>query len=136
MLRPPTYGEMLAHIEERTAAMHSVIAGSGDRTLSVPDCPGWTLSDLMKHVGVVQREWAAAVPHTLRTAGPQAATGIRRYPSGPPMTGHDVARRQMQEAAIHAYDAQLTVRGEKLLANDIAVDGIEEFLRRRLAACF
>jgi uncharacterized protein (TIGR03083 family) len=165
MLGPPTYGEMLANIEERTAAMQVAIAGADDRNLSVPDCPGWTLGDLMKHVGVVQREWAAAVPgeplppavaaadavneggltwwlqrstylltHALRTAGPQVATGMRWYSGGPPMTGHDVARRQMQEAAVHAYDAQLTVRREQLLANDVAVDGIDEFLRRRLAA--
>jgi uncharacterized protein (TIGR03083 family) len=145
--------------------MQMAIAGADDRNLSVPDCPGWTLGDLMKHVGVVQREWAAALPgaplprdvaaadavneggftwwlqrstfiltHALRTAGPQAVSSVGWFPGGPPMTGHDIARRQMQEAAIHAYDAQLTVRLEKLLANDIGIDGIDEFLRRRLAA--
>jgi uncharacterized protein (TIGR03083 family) len=39
-----------------------------------------------------------------------------------------VARHQVQEIAVHTYDAQLTVGAPQPLPEEVAVDGVEEFL--------
>jgi hypothetical protein len=39
-----------------------------------------------------------------------------------------VARHQLQQLAVHTYDAQVTVGAPQPLPDDVALDGVEEFL--------
>ena len=72
--------------------------------------------------------------HALRTVGPDVVTLTRWAPGGPPMTARHIARRQLQESTIHAYDAQLGIGRPEPVPDEIAINGIDEFLRARLAA--
>jgi len=161
MTGPPTFDELVSHIEQRTAMMLTAISLGDGR---VRERPGRTLRDLMFHVGTMQRAWAEAIPgwavpesiyaadtanegglyrwlqrstfllaHALRSAGPDVATRRRATPSGRSMSARHVARRQLQEATVHAYDAQLSIGRPEPVPDDIAINGIDEFVRHRLA---
>lgn len=43
-------------------------------------------------------------------------------------TAGAVARHQLQQMAVHTYDAQITVGAPQPLPDDVALDGVEEFL--------
>ena len=121
----------------------------------VPSCPGWTVADLITHVGGTWG-WAAAI----------VRTGTRNdFPSPP--EGHDGAelidwvteqalqvvaalkdadpgsdcwtfglprsrlfwfRRQALETAVHAWDVQRSNGQPEPIDADLATDGIDEFL--------
>jgi uncharacterized protein (TIGR03083 family) len=66
--------------------------------------------------------------HALRAAGPDAGCWTWWPTSQSPQTSGAVARHQLQEAAVHTYDAQLAVGAPQPLPEDIALDGIEDFL--------
>jgi uncharacterized protein (TIGR03083 family) len=51
-----------------------------------------------------------------------------------PLTADAVARHQVQEAAVHAFDAQQTAGAAEPLPLDVAVDGVAEFLSIPLAS--
>jgi len=72
--------------------------------------------------------------HALRTVGPDVASLTRWAPGGPPMTARHIARRQLQETTVHAYDAQVGIGRPEPVPDGIAINGIDEFLRARLAA--
>ncbi|MCM2576884.1 maleylpyruvate isomerase family mycothiol-dependent enzyme [Streptomyces meridianus] len=150
----PQFTDLLTLIEERSAALRAAAAGA-DLDLRVPGCPEWTLGDLITHITQVQRFWAAVVasgpsdrrPDTgpaaqrepesgaeeatallvdaLRTAGPEAGCWTWW---GKPATAGAVARHQVQEAAVHARDAQETVGRTEPLPAGIAADAISEFI--------
>ncbi|MDR7275946.1 maleylpyruvate isomerase family mycothiol-dependent enzyme [Catenuloplanes atrovinosus] len=65
---------------------------------------------------------------TLRQAGPEHGCWTWWGPSQSPQTCGAVARHQLQEVAVHTYDAQLTAGAPRPLPPDVAVDGVEEFL--------
>ncbi|WP_042412703.1 maleylpyruvate isomerase family mycothiol-dependent enzyme [Streptacidiphilus anmyonensis] len=75
MTTTPEFEQNLRRIEERSAAFRAALTaltpltagGSLDAPLAakVPSCPEWTLGDLVVHLGMVHRFWAAMV-----TAGP------------------------------------------------------------------
>lgn len=65
---------------------------------------------------------------TLRTAGPQRECWTWRAASGAPLTAGAVARHQVREAAVHAYDAQATVGRPEPVPTAIALDSVAEFL--------
>ena len=62
------FPDLLRLIEERTAAFCSAIASAPDLDAPVPSCPGWTLYDLVQHLGDGRRKWAEIV-----AAGPADA---------------------------------------------------------------
>lgn len=45
-----------------------------------------------------------------------------------PQTSGAVARHQLQQMAVHTYDAQITVGAPQPLPAEVALDGVEEFL--------
>ncbi|MEU3500285.1 maleylpyruvate isomerase family mycothiol-dependent enzyme [Streptomyces hundungensis] len=55
------FPDLLRLIEERSAAFRAVVAAAPRLDVQVPTCPGWTLSDLVKHLGGGDRFWAAIV---------------------------------------------------------------------------
>ncbi len=168
MTATPPFPELLALVEGRSAALREAVGASTDPAAPVPGCPGWTLPDLVVHLGQVQRFWASAVtaaddtgPPTaeqigdrtprgelldwsaesttllvtaLRAAGPEAPCWAWWGAGVAPLTAGAVARHQVQEAAVHAYDAQEAIGKPEQIPAAAAVDGVEEFLSVCLGA--
>jgi uncharacterized protein (TIGR03083 family) len=63
----------------------------------------------------------------LRAAGPDAGSWVWWGPSQSPATTGAVARHQLQEVAVHTYDAYLAVGDPRPLPVEVALDGVEEF---------
>lgn len=161
MPETPAFEDLLALVEDRSAALHESIAGSPGLDVPVPSCPDWSLRDLVEHLTEVHRFWAAAVaagpserPPDLRTAddtlpadllirsaaatqeliaalraaGPVLGCWTWWGDSDVPMTSGAVARHQVQEAAVHAFDAQLATGTPQPVPAIVALDGIAEFI--------
>lgn len=64
----------------------------------------------------------------LHAAGPDAACWTWWAGSGNPATAGAVARHQVQEAAVHAWDARDAVGAPRSLPAALAVDAVDEFL--------
>ncbi|MFF5860238.1 maleylpyruvate isomerase N-terminal domain-containing protein [Streptomyces sp. NPDC012751] len=158
------FPELLRLIDERSAALRAVAAAASSPDEQVPTCPGWTLFDLVRHLGEGHRRWAATVaagPADTRVSVPPDAEAVPRAreallawsaestrrlldalrEGGPdrgcwtwwgtsqsPRTSGAVARHQVQEAAVHTYDAQITVGAAQPLPDEVALDGVDEFL--------
>lgn len=78
-------------------------------------------------------EWSAesteVLLSALRAAGPDRQCWTWWAASGEPTTSGTVARHQVQEAAVHAYDAQEAAGRAVALPADVAVEGVAEFLQ-------
>jgi uncharacterized protein (TIGR03083 family) len=70
----------------------------------------------------------------LRAAGPESPSWAWWASSGTSLTALAVARHQVQESAVHAYDAQETIGKAEPLPAAVAVDGVAEFLSVGLAS--
>ncbi len=66
----------------------------------------------------------------LREVGPDRGCWTWWATSQSPHTSGAVARHQLQEIAVHTYDAQLTIGAvpPELLPQEVALDGVEEFV--------
>jgi uncharacterized protein (TIGR03083 family) len=64
----------------------------------------------------------------LRQAGPDRGCWTWWEGSQSPKTCGAVARHQLQEIAVHTYDAQLTAGTAQPLPEEVALDGVEDFL--------
>ncbi|MER8184476.1 maleylpyruvate isomerase family mycothiol-dependent enzyme [Kitasatospora sp. NPDC094015] len=64
-------------IDERSAAFRVAVADAPDLDAPVPTCPGWTLFDLVKHLGGGDRFWAAIVGAGPADAPPAGAVAAR-----------------------------------------------------------
>jgi uncharacterized protein (TIGR03083 family) len=64
----------------------------------------------------------------LHDAGPDRGCWTWWGDSQSPKTSGAVARHQLQEIAVHTYDAQLTAGSAQPLPDEVALDGVEEFL--------
>jgi uncharacterized protein (TIGR03083 family) len=160
MPNPLSFDDMLTTIEERSTVLRSAAAGNLDAR--VPGCPGWSVHDLLVHLGEVHLFWTAAVaagpaagppdeeaigdrePHgdlltwsaaatsaligALKDAGAERGCWTWWESSGAPMTAGAVARHQVQEAAVHALDAQQAAAKDEPLPAALAADGVGEFL--------
>lgn len=161
MTQTPAFEDLLALVQDRSAALRSSVAASPDLDVRVPSCPDWSLRDLVEHLTEVHRFWAAAVvagpsekPPTvapaddtlsadllarsaaatqeliaaLRAAGPAVDCWTWWSGSDVPTTSGAVARHQVQEAAVHAFDAQLATGTPQPVPTAVALDGIAEFI--------
>ena len=136
-------------------------AAAGEPTAPVPGCPGWTMGDLVSHVAMVYLHKASSM-RTGRMPQPWPPAGLAEEPSlpllgraygeliaefgehapaDPTPTWYDpdqtVAfwiRRMAQETVIHRIDAEQAA-GVPVTAvpDDLAVDGVDEVLKRFLA---
>ncbi|GGJ28312.1 maleylpyruvate isomerase family mycothiol-dependent enzyme [Streptomyces brasiliensis] len=66
--------------------------------------------------------------NALREAGPDRGCWTWWGPSESPQTSGAVARHQLQEIAVHTYDAQITLGTPRPLPDEAALDGVDEFL--------
>jgi uncharacterized protein (TIGR03083 family) len=64
----------------------------------------------------------------LRQAGPDRGCWTWWGPSQSPQTTGAVARHQLQQVAVHTYDAQVAVGASQPLPDEVALDGVDEFL--------
>ncbi len=124
---------------------------------AVPTCPGWTVADLARHVGVVYLHKAASMregaepgpwpPAELADEDPVAlldrsyaelrgefAARRPQDPSGgwyaPDMTVGFQIRRMAQETVIHRIDAELGAGVTVApVPDDLAADGVDELLK-------
>ncbi|MDT7786005.1 MAG: hypothetical protein QOF58_4424 [Pseudonocardiales bacterium] len=66
--------------------------------------------------------------NALRESGPDRECWVGWTDSQSPRTTGAVARHQVQEIAVHTYDAQLTAGDPQPLPDEVALDGVDEFL--------
>jgi hypothetical protein len=64
----------------------------------------------------------------LREAGPDRGCWTWWADGQSPQTCAAVAKHQLQEIAVHTYDAQLTVGTPQPLPAEVALDGVDDFL--------
>ncbi|MFC9293695.1 maleylpyruvate isomerase N-terminal domain-containing protein [Streptomyces sp. NPDC057011] len=69
----------------------------------------------------------------LREAGPDRGCWTWWGASQSPQTCGAVARHQLQQMAVHTYDAQLTAGAAQPLPEEVALDGFEDFLSTCIA---
>ena len=131
--------------------------GADGLDANVPSTPEWTLRDLAHHLGEVQRSWGenvragdraapwggevampadealvawlhegtASLCDALESVGPGAPCWTWW---GEPATAGAVARHQVQEVAVHSWDAEAVMATPGALREDVADDGVAEFL--------
>lgn len=162
MTTTPPFDDLLASIDDRSAALRAAVRAAPGLDARVPTCPDWSVSELVAHLGGVHRSWATVVAagpadqppsfeeagdmaprgdllawsaestelllSALRAAGPERGCWTWWQGSGAPMTSGAVARHQVQEASVHAYDAQVAAGEPQPLPAAAAVDGVAEFL--------
>ena len=73
-------------------------------------------------------ESTQALLDALREAGPDRGCWVGWGDSQSPRTCGAVARHQVQELAVHTYDAQVTAGDPRPLPDEVALDGVDEFL--------
>ena len=82
--------------------------------------------------GEALRAWLAGSTEqlltALRAAGPDRGCWTWWGVSQSPCTSGAVARHQVQEAAVHTYDAQLSLGAAQPLPAEVGLDGVGEFL--------
>jgi uncharacterized protein (TIGR03083 family) len=147
--------QYLAAIRDQSARLVATAQRAGLAAM-VPSCPGWTVADLLGHVGRVQRwqadivarrvqdaEWSFAEPPTdpvvlVSWVVDATALLLEVFAASPPDTpvwtfvGAGTAsfwfRRQAHEVALHRVDADLAAGLAPHLEAELARDGIDEFL--------
>jgi uncharacterized protein (TIGR03083 family) len=149
--------QIFAFIESESAAAGATIS-PGTLDARVPSCPDWSLTELIWHLGRVQRFWANTLSagdvepeFPSDTRGPTEAGELEQWfdagtrelldalhevPWDTPAwtwwkddrTVGAIARHQVQEAAVHRWDAQLAATGTpQPLPAQLADDGVDEF---------
>jgi uncharacterized protein (TIGR03083 family) len=149
--------EIFGFIESESAAAAATISPES-LDARVPSCPEWSLTELIRHLGRVQRFWATTV-HAgeldpefpaeetgpsdaneldawLRASSRELLDALQTVPWETPAwtwwkedrTVGAIARHQVQEAAVHRWDAQLAAIGKpNPLPAKLAEDGVDEF---------
>jgi uncharacterized protein (TIGR03083 family) len=119
--------DLVAHLGE-VQRFWSVVVGAGAAD-GAP--PREVIGDTAPHGDLL--EWFAESTRLLQGAldevGPDAPCWTWWPTSGAPQTAGAVARHQVEEAAVHAYDAQETIGKPEPVPAAAAVDGVAEFLQ-------
>ncbi|WP_433375170.1 maleylpyruvate isomerase family mycothiol-dependent enzyme [Actinoplanes sp. CA-142083] len=112
----------------RRKAAAIVAAGAGD---APPDKSAWDDGSGAPRERAALLGWLRQsielLGRTLREAGPDRGCWTWWGDSQSPQTSGAVARHQVQEVAVHTYDAQLALGAPQPLPDDVALDGVEEF---------
>ncbi|GGN49766.1 uncharacterized protein (TIGR03083 family) [Actinoplanes campanulatus] len=123
-----TLFDLARHVGEgRRRWAATVAAGPAD---TPPDASVWE-SEAPGERGALL-SWLAdskrILADALREAGPDRGCWTWWDVSASPQTAGAVARHQLQEVAVHTYDAQLTAGAPQPLPGEVALDGVDEFL--------
>lgn len=148
-------GDQIAAITAHSAGFAA--AAEGHLDADVPSCPGWSVADLVDHLTEVHWFWATIVAERLSEPPPESqqqataprgqliaafragasrlAEVLRTADSTAPVwtwaPQQDIAfvrRHQVQEAAVHHWDAAHAAGGRLAIEGPVAADSIEEFL--------
>ncbi|MFC4610437.1 maleylpyruvate isomerase family mycothiol-dependent enzyme [Streptomyces maoxianensis] len=114
--------EHLTEVQRFWAA--AVVAGPSEKPPTVAPADDTLSAGLLVSSAAATQELIAA----LRVAGPTAGCWTWWGDSDVPTTSGAVARHQVQEAAVHAFDAQLATGTPQLVPAGVALDGIAEFI--------
>jgi uncharacterized protein (TIGR03083 family) len=157
MTSQPAAGfDPLAEIAEHSAGLAR--AAEADLNAPVEHCPGWTMADLVWHVTEVHWFWSkivaelpsappqdaqgpdrpepdqlisrfsAGAAHLMRVlASADPAAACWTWATAQQDVGF-VLRHQVQEAAVHHWDAEHALGRELILGTAMSVDAIDEFL--------
>lgn len=122
-----TLFDLARHIGEgRRSWAATVAAGPEASGRAAPDGPG------APRERTALRDWLAESTEqllvALRDAGPDRSCWTWWDTSQSPQNCGAVARHQLQEIAVHTYDAQLTVGAPQPVPVEVALDGVEDFL--------
>lgn len=142
----------------------AALAAAAQRHLGEPvaSCPGWDVSELVWHTGVVHHFWRTIAERRLQDGrAPQepqrprdsellawyreglaalvetlgsADPSERVWTWAPQKNVAFIQRRMAQETAVHRWDAQATAGAPQPIEPDLAVDGVDEFLDFMLPA--
>lgn len=119
--------DLVAHLGEvQRFWAAAVAAGPSDKPVEDEAVEGATPSG---DLSAWSRESTATLLAALEAAGPDAGCWAWWGASGMPLTAGAVARHQVQEAAVHAWDAQQAAGAAQPLPTAMAVDAVDEFLR-------
>jgi uncharacterized protein (TIGR03083 family) len=144
-------------IEQECAAFTMALREGA--TQEVPSCPGWRVSDLTAHLGMVQR-WATEMVRSRATErlgdrerfaidpndprlvewfqeGARDLVGVLRATPAdaqvwnwtPDRNVQFWIRRQAHETAVHRWDAESAVGVPRAIDADLAADGVDEWFR-------
>ncbi|MGW3656843.1 maleylpyruvate isomerase family mycothiol-dependent enzyme [Streptomyces sp. NPDC005151] len=102
----------------------AVAAGPSEKPPTVAPSDDTSSAGLLARSATATQELIAA----LRAAGPAMGCWTWWGDSAVPMTSGAVARHQIQEAAVHAFDAQLATKTPQPIPAVVALDGIAEFI--------
>jgi uncharacterized protein (TIGR03083 family) len=149
--------EWIPQIRSESDRLAELIGGA-DLEQTVPSCPDWSFRDLIMHIGQVQRFWAGNLraqdasspwraPPDRPASDADLASWMRASSDdllaalgdvsdaapcwtwwGEPLTSGAVGRHQVQEAAVHRWDAEFTHGTPPPLDPAVAHDGVAEFL--------
>ncbi|WP_335983035.1 maleylpyruvate isomerase family mycothiol-dependent enzyme [Streptomyces sp. CA2R106] len=124
-----TLSDLVQHLGEGRRAWAATVAAGPDATAKVAAPQGDATAPREREALL---RWLAESTQllldALRAAGPDRGCWVWWGTSQSPRTCGAVARHQLHEIAVHAYDAQLTVGAPEPLPEDVALDGVEEFL--------
>lgn len=143
-----------AALLEQNALLAALVADADDET-EVPTCPGWTLRQLVRHVGRGDR-WAATIARTGAFVDPREVEGgkpgddVTGWLHGSPRALLDAVaaagpetpvwtflgprpsawwiRRRLHESTVHRADAALALGAPYALEPEVAADGVSEWL--------
>ncbi|MFI6899546.1 maleylpyruvate isomerase family mycothiol-dependent enzyme [Streptomyces sp. NPDC050256] len=120
--------EHLTEVQRFWAA--AVAAGPSEKPPAPAPAPAPASVDDTSPTVLLERSAAATreLVATLRAAGPGTGCWAWWGGSDVPMTSGAVARHQVQEAAVHAFDAQLATGTPQSVPTVVAIDGIAEFI--------
>jgi uncharacterized protein (TIGR03083 family) len=144
----------LASIRSDSAAL--VVAARDHLEVPVPSCPDWTMAGLVFHLQEVQYFWGEIVANRLTSEDEVAPRGfppddelldwlseatdtmLAAFAAADPVTpvwtwasqkdAAFVIRHQVQEAAVHRWDAENAIGRPTPIEAAAAVDSVEEFL--------
>ncbi|MFJ3233861.1 maleylpyruvate isomerase family mycothiol-dependent enzyme [Streptomyces sp. NPDC086787] len=154
---PLPYDVYRQAIARETLRLAEVVRGADPGT-AVPSCPGWTLADLTRHVGMLQRWFAGLLTARVQERptsrdvdpGPEDARERTDWlAAGVPLVGAVLedtdpqapmwawgedqhtrfwARRMLFETLVHRVDAEHATGQETEIDPVLAADGVDEFL--------
>ena len=155
--------DCIAAITEHSAGFAEA-ARAGDPGARIEHCPEWSLADLVQHLTEVHWFWATIVDERLdappdksrRPVQAADADPVEEFVAGAARLVHVlreadqsarcwtwapwrsdvsfVTRHQVQEAAVHHWDAAHAAGQQVVVAADVAVDSIDEFLHFSVAS--
>ncbi len=125
------FPELLRLIDERSTAFRAVVASAPSLDVQVSTCPGWTLFDLVQHLGVGRRKAYHATEGRswrLRLSG----DGARIAPLPAPAAGEDPDPADAAAARGTASDLVLVFYG-RLPLDSLKLHGDRRIFERLVA---